>query len=376
MTTNGGAMITIKAVRDAQALFGRSYAQARNTFLEAASARGLPVHTHELELPGAQGEALATDVVLDGPADADKMLVVISGVHGVEGYCGSALQTGFLLGALDGSLPRPPDVAVLHVHAINPHGFSHGRRVTQENVDLNRNFVDFDQPLPDNAAYAQVHDHLLPAQWPPTAETERALLDYREQHGERGLQRAAWLGQYSHPDGVCWGGHAPTWSNRTFREILRRHAANVRGLGSIDIHTGLGPYGVGERIFASFHDEMLEHARRWWGALTSVQTGSSTSVAITGPIQAAIHAECAAARHAGMCLEYGTWPMHTINLALRADHWRHRQRDQVPEDVARSIHRELVQAFYPDAADWRSTVWAQGAQAYAQALAGLSAWRV
>ena len=84
----------------------------------------------ELDLKGAEGEALATDVVIDGPLDASKMLIVISGVHGVEGFTGSAVQTG-LLGL---NLSKPDDTSILYVHAINPFGFSHLRRVTQENV--------------------------------------------------------------------------------------------------------------------------------------------------------------------------------------------------------------------------------------------------
>src|SRR6202008_842025 len=115
-------------------LFSPTYAIARGKFLNAASARGLAVDSHVLGLPSAEGETLAIDVVLDGPADASKMLIVLSGVHGVEGFCGSAIQTG-LLGE---GAPMPAGTAVLHVHAINPYGFSHLRRVTQENVDLNR----------------------------------------------------------------------------------------------------------------------------------------------------------------------------------------------------------------------------------------------
>ena len=62
-------------------LFSPTYAIARGKFLNAASARGLAVDSHVLGLPSAEGETLAIDVVLDGPADASKMLIVLSGVH-------------------------------------------------------------------------------------------------------------------------------------------------------------------------------------------------------------------------------------------------------------------------------------------------------
>ncbi|MBL8351053.1 MAG: M14 family metallopeptidase [Burkholderiaceae bacterium] len=347
-------------------LFSPTYAVARRKFLQAAEARGLAVDSRVLDLAGAEGETLAIDVVLDGPADASKMLVVLSGVHGVEGFSGSAIQTGLLgLGA-----PDRPDTAVLHVHALNPYGFSHLRRVTQENVDLNRNFVDFEQPLPLNPGYAEIHDWLLPPEWPPRQEAEAALDAYRARHGARGLQRAIGLGQHEFADGMFFGGHAPTWSHRTFRSILQQYTPRVRDLASIDIHTGLGPYGVGERIFASFDASLLPRAQRWWGELTSVHDGSSTSIPLTGPIQTALAQACAQGSHTGICLEYGTWPSERMTPALRAEHWLHRRGSADPAQAA-AIRSALKAAFYPEADDWQRRVWQQGVQACQQALEGL-----
>jgi hypothetical protein len=300
------------------------------------------------------------------------MLVVLSGVHGVEGYCGSAIQTGMLRLPPSARPALGRDTAVLHVHAVNPFGFSHLRRVTQENVDLNRNFVDFGKALPVNAGYAEIHDLLLPMDWPPSPEAEAGLAAYRERHGARGLQRAIGLGQYVHADGMFFGGQAPTWSNRTFRAILQRYTRQVRKLASIDIHTGLGPYGVGERIYASFDESPASVARatRWWGELTSVVTGSSTSIPLTGPIQTALTEECAQAEHIGICLEYGTHVTEQVTGALRAEHWLHRRGQADPAQAA-AIKRELKEAFYPAADDWKRMVWRQGEQACRQAIEGL-----
>lgn len=355
-----------------QALFSASFAQARSRFIDTAMQRGLPIWTYPLNQPGAEGELLATDVVLDGPTDAQALLVVISGVHGAEGYCGSALQTGMLQGGADGSLPRPSEVAVLHVHAINPHGFSFGRRVTQEGIDLNRNFIDFSADLPRNPGYDALHDLLLPDTWPAPPEVEQALQTYRMQHGDRAYQQAVTLGQHTHPDGLFYGGQAPAWSHRTFREILRRHACRARWLGSIDLHTGLGPYGVGERIFASFDADALPLATAWWGPMTSVQAGTSNSVPMKGPIQVALHQECPQAHHVGMCLEFGTVPLADMMQALRGDHWLHRQTEPVAEPLRKAIRQTLRAAFYPEHDAWKATVWQQGAQAYRQALQGLA----
>ena len=69
-------------------------------------------------------------------------LVVSSGLHGVEGFFGSAVQIAWLeghAGRLAGDASRPP--ALVFVHAINPHGFAWRRRWNENNVDLNRNFL-------------------------------------------------------------------------------------------------------------------------------------------------------------------------------------------------------------------------------------------
>ena len=348
-------------------LFSPSYAQARAHFLEAARAAGAQLHSHTLPEPGAQGEALAMDVAVHGPAQASRVLMTTSAVHGIEGFCGSALQSGLLQ-----ALRLPPGVAVVHVHAVNPHGFSHVRRVNEDNVDLNRNFIDFDQPLPVNADYAEVHPLLLPEQWPPSPELEAALQALGERWGARRLQRAITGGQYQFPQGLWFGGLSPTWSQRTFRQVLHTHLAAARHIAWIDLHTGLGPHGHGERIFACTDaGQPLQRARQWWGKdITSVDTGSSQSVPLSGPIQMAIYEECPQAQYTGICLEFGTLPLPQMIAAMRADHWL-ALHPQAPAALQRSIREGMQQAFNPPSRAWQVRVWAQGLQAAEQALRGL-----
>jgi hypothetical protein len=362
-------------INQAIELFSATYAEARTKFLQAAAKRGLAVNSFVLPLQGVDEETLATDVVFDGPDDAESLLILMSGVHGVEGYCGSAIQ----IGALDAGLPRQArcdgKVAVLHVHAINPYGFSHSRRVTQENVDLNRNFIDFSAPLPVNAGYADIHDILVPQAWPPHPDNEAELALYRERVGQRGLQRAMSMGQYTFNDGLFFGGHEPTWSNRTFRRILQEYASQRTHIASIDIHTGLGPYGFGERIFACPEDPaVLERARSWWVNLTSVETGTSTSIPLNGPIQTAFAQECPQALQTHICLEYGTHPSGQVQTALRAEQWLYRRGSSDATERA-AIKQALKDAFYPDADDWKLPVWRQGFEAYLQAIEGLCSTR-
>ncbi|TXI60840.1 MAG: DUF2817 domain-containing protein [Limnohabitans sp.] len=350
-------------------LFSDSYREARTRFLAAASACGASVHTQVLPLSGAQGEVLAMDVAVQGPPDATRVLMTTSAVHGIEGFCGSAIQTGLLQ-----HLTLPPGVAVVHVHAVNPHGFSHARRVNEDSVDLNRNFIDFSQPLPVNADYAEVHPLLLPEQWPPSAAQQAALQALTQSWGERRMQRAITSGQYQFPEGVWFGGLTPSWSHRTFRQVLQAHLGQARHIAWIDLHTGLGPHGHGERIFACTDTgATLQRARDWWGPnITSVDTGTSQSVPLSGPIQMALYVECPTARYTGICLEFGTLPLAQMILAMRADHWLALHPEAPPEQRA-SIREGMRQAFNPPSPDWQAQVWAQGLQAARQAVQGLSA---
>ncbi|GAB4035559.1 MAG: M14 family metallopeptidase [Rubrivivax sp.] len=352
--------------------FDRSYAAAREGFLAAADALGLDVDSRVHPLRGRDGETLAMDVVLDGDPGAESLLMVSSACHGIEGYCGSGVQRALL--ADDGlrAAARAAGVAVLHVHALNPYGFSWWRRTTQENVDLNRNVHDFHAPLPANPGYEELAAAIVPRQW-PSPEAERQLAEYAERHGARALQHAISGGQHTHPQGLFYGGQAPTWSQQTLRQVLRDHAQRCRRLAWIDLHTGLGPEGVGERIFAGPDDvRAVARARAWWGErVTSIYDGSSSSARLTGLIWLLAGQECPQAEYTGIALEYGTVPLNRMIDALRADQWL----ENHPEAAApqrEAIKRQVFEAFFVDRDDWKQRILVQGREAARQAVAGLA----
>lgn len=357
--------------------FSASYAQARGKFLAAAASAGLPVTSHVHPRTGRDGEALAMDVVLDGAPDADKLLIVSSACHGVEGYCGSGVQVYALHDQEWRAKARAQGVAVLYLHALNPFGFSHVRRTTHENVDLNRNFQDFSKPLPVNEAYRTVHPLLLPERWPPDADNAAAIAAFIEKNGAGAFQAAVSRGQHEFPEGLFFGGTEPTWSNRTVRQVLRDSAQMARKIAWIDLHTGLGPSGVGERIFACKDDQAaLARARQWWGGngatpVTSIYDGSSTSAFLTGLMWMSVYQECPQAEYTGLAMEYGTLPFPEVTQALRAEHWLNIHPEASPA-LARQIKQQMMDAFYIDTDVWKDRIISQARQALLQAVDGLS----
>jgi len=354
--------------------FAQDYAGARKKFQHAAREAGARLEEHLLPgFAGPCGEPLAMDVALHGDPAAARLVVVTSGTHGLEGQCGSGAQVALLA---DGDLHarmKAAGAALLLVHAVNPHGFAHGRRVNEDNVDVNRNALDFSLPRPVNRAYQELEGLLIPPTWPPSAENRAALDAFIRERGFAHYQAALTLGQYVSPQGMFFGGDRPSWSVVTLERVLRTHGQGRSGLAWLDIHTALGPRGHGEKIQAGDPSE-LSMARFLWGAdVVSLSAGDSSSALITGAVLNMLGASCPDAHCAGIGLEYGTRPLPEVLDALRADHWMHRYRPDAPTTAR--LKAAIRAAFYDDSDDWRGMIVGQARTAVLQAAIGLAAWK-
>jgi len=353
--------------------FSETYAEARDKFFAAAKGLDLAVERHIHPVArGAFGEELSIDVTTLGDASAPGVLLLTSGTHGVEGFCGSGCQVALLHDAEFVAAVRAAGVAVVLLHALNPYGFSGLHRTNEDNVDMNRNFRDFATPSVPNRAYAEVHGFVVPATWPPAPANEARIAAYVEQHGERALQQAITGGQCEFPDGLFYGGTRPAWSNAVFRAVLRECGAHRAKIGWIDFHTGLGPRGHGEKIYSGRNVPAdLARTRNWWGDdVTSFLDGSSSSATLSGVNYNAMYDECPGVPFAGIALEFGTLPMREMIEALRADQWLMNHPD-ANEALRTAIKRQVRDAFYCDADDWKSTVYVQALAASLRAVARL-----
>jgi len=353
--------------------FSTDYADARAKFISAAEAAGAWLEHHVLTgLVGAQGETLATDVALLGSPDATSLLILSSGVHGAEGFCGSGCQVALLRDETMRALATQRGLAVMLIHAVNPYGFSHLRRTNEDNIDLNRNFIDFSRPT-HNPAYAKLHDLLVPEQWPPTEDNAQAIAAYIATHGEVAFREAVSTGQSEFAQGLFYSGTAPSWSNRTLRAILRQHGAHRRQIAWIDVHTGIGRCGHGEKIHAGLPgtNDNLRATRAIWGAdVVAAWEGESIARQVIGHAVSAVYTECPEAHSVGIALEYGTRKITSME-ALRADHWLHRYPAAARTSQREAIKREVRDAFYVDEDEWRGMIAGQCRTAVLQAVLGL-----
>lgn len=363
----------------AAACFSPSYVSARARFALAADRAGarLDIHTHD-GAHAPDGGTLSTDVAVLGPADADNALLIVSGTHGPEGFVGSAAQIA-LLDAL-ATEPRLLGVRVVLVHAINPWGFAHISRTTENNVDLNRNFIDWSGSPPSNEAYQELHACLCP---PPGSsvmlpEAEVARLGWIERHGLDAYVDGASRGQYSHADGIHYGGAASEWSNRTLETVLRRHLDGARRVALIDWHTGLGERG--EPFFLCFNEPgsaAWQRACSWWGR-GNVESGGGFEGAnrprYEGLLFHGVQRFVAPAELTGAVIEFGTRSRDDMRLALQAD--RQLKFDRTLTDGQRAALREQVlEAFSPSSPAWQQRVLGHAIALQQQALQGCIDWR-
>jgi hypothetical protein len=239
----------VALVVKARLWFSKSYAEAAGRFTIACQdllSAGHNVEHQRLNIgmKGPAGEDLAIDIAVIGSLDSGKAIISSSGVHGVEGYPGSAIQ----LSIMDALAKAPPfdDHAVIIIHAINPYGMAWWRRFNENNVDLNRNFLRLDEEysgVPEG--YENVKDFINPKTIPKKNEYSfniRALLLILK-YGFNNLKQAIAEGQYQYPTAIQYGGSKLEKGPTMLIEWLSTNLASIQKLFAIDHHTGLGPSG-------------------------------------------------------------------------------------------------------------------------------------
>ncbi len=356
--------------------FALDYTGARAKFRAAASDIGctLGEYRHP-SATGPDGEELFIDVARLGDSRAPSQLVVVSGTHGLEGLSGSAAQIGWMKSGLARSLPR--DVSILLVHAINPFGFAHGTRTTENNVDLNRNFIDHTAAYPANPGYAELYPHLLPDDWTPASllAYADAIAVFREAHGPDMLFDVQARGQYDFPQGTNFGGSQREWSNLALETIVADHLGSAERIGFIDWHTGIGDWS--DSFFLCFNDEggaLHSEAVRWWGAEKIVGQKPQGLVRpnYQGLVFHGLTKFLAGRPMVGAVIEFGTRGLN-MRRALQLDVWLKFKAERDSERV-RLLRADLHDAFVPVSAHWRESTTEQAISITQQAVEGLASW--
>lgn len=364
---NGGELLA-----SVQRSFPVSYRQARDEFLAMLpQARSFVLPDHQ----GPDGEELSVDAGWIGDSRAECALVIISGTHGPEGFCGAGIQMDWLALLKENCLPQ--NVALLVIHGLNPYGFAWDRRVTHEGCDLNRNFVDFAAGAPANPGYDELRVHFVPPALDGASfeAAREAIRKFKSLHGERAFQIARKAGQYTDPNGMFFGGFGPSWSAGVLDAIAREYVLGSRKfVAVIDVHTGLGPYGYGElqseHVAASKSQALAD--RMFGPSVTSADLGTSASIPIHGSLQLFWERLLGDGRYLYLCLEYGTFDTEAAQRVLLADQWLHVHGGGDRTGASgREVCARMRAHFCPDDLSWKEAVLFRGRQVLREALSGL-----
>lgn len=349
--------------------FSGDYAEARRRFVEAARERQARLTRIDYGGAAPDGSPLTIDVAEVGDPDADRLLIISSGLHGVEGFLGSALQLEWLRARKT----LPAGIRVALIHAIDAYGFAWLRRGDEANIDLNRNFLDDGERFEGSHPLYRALDSFFNPRRPPRRVSAFPLyaIYYLLKYSRGDLRQAIAEGQYDFPQGLFFGGHCIANGHRLLADLLPNL---VRGAGHalhLDVHTGLGPWGhlvlfpslrsSESRVLQALGgiDEFLEdHFAEDEAYITRGDLGGWCAKRFAGR------------DYLYLCAEFGTYPGSKVVEALRAENQaeHHGASDRVRDFVKRRI-REV---FAPESPRWRAEALRRGARAISASLDSLA----
>lgn len=334
--------------------FSEDYSSARARFREAGESAGAKLHELPLDNRAPDGSPLAIDIAWLGSSNPERVVVHSSGLHGVEGFTGSAIQVAIL----EQAFSIPPDGAVLCVHALNPFGMAYLRRFNENNVDLNRNFHRTGEGWSGvSVAYRRVHRFLNPTE-PPTTDFFYLLAAYLVlRYGLRPLKQAIVEGQYEFPKGLFFGGKQLERGPSLYLSWLVSHLGSVNRGFAIDVHTGLGKWCQESLFLRSSSGGDSELAKRLNWLLISDPSEGGVGYQIRGGYANVFDVLDPQPQMYVVTQEFGTYPSLKVLHALREENrWQH-YGDGTVDHPAKLRLREM---FTPQSKEWRNFVVSRG----------------
>ncbi|KAF0689532.1 Aste57867_19035 [Aphanomyces stellatus] len=226
--------------------FSESYYDARALFRDSARAANAKLHAIPYPI---ESMDLTIDVAILPGTSPSSLVIHLSGMHGVEGFAGGAIQSALLSNASFTSAAHVP--TIVFVHAVNPFGFAKLRRFNEHNVDLNRNHLTPEEFTaarardPNHAGYEDISHLLNPPEHNDMAFWLGSVYSVLTR-GFLAVKRAIVAGTYHNPRGIFYGGHELEPSHRLLHAFFAAQfdLATITRVAFVDVHTGLGPTGA------------------------------------------------------------------------------------------------------------------------------------
>jgi len=337
--------------------FSADFFAAQSRFQKAtgeARIECLPIATK-----GPNGESLSIDIAWIGPRSPRSALIHSSGLHGVEGFAGSAVQ----LQLLDHPPVLPPDTALVLVHILNPFGMSWLRRVNSNNVDLNRNCLEGQEYQGAPEAYGALDSLLNPKSAPSNDHFVLRAIWPILRFGMSALKQAIAGGQYDYPNGLFFGGKQLQQEMTEYRRFLATALTSVERVIAIDVHTGLGKRAEDTLLVDARH---YEARRRQFGdRVRPLNPERGPAYRVRGDLQWMINGVFSRADVSFVGQEFGTYsPIQVVGALRQENRWHHYGDGTLDHPTKRHL-REM---FCPDDPHWRNAVLTRGRDLISQAM--------
>ena len=367
-----GPHLILAAVRQPEPENGFPYSDSFHTEYDQvrshlqALAASLEAETYSYPLDKADGLYIDT-LYLPASAEQTNLVVLTTGVHGIEGYIGAAMLDVFF-----GEVwPRldPENTGILVVANVNPYGMKYLRRYNENNVDLNRNFIlDWDSfDLATNKEYPKVDTFLGPtgkignAFWHEVG-FYGSLAKTAVTEGADTISDALLGGQYEYPEGVYYGGNGDEASTVWLKDVFARClAGEYENIVHLDIHSGYGPrYNM--VIFNSVYETMNEaQSQKAFGYEHIIAYDSEAFYATTGDTTDFFYrlADSVNSDKAlySTCFEFGTigdaFFDTILSLKYTVDENRNHWYPTENETSAEIVRQNYLELFYPTETAWR-----------------------
>jgi hypothetical protein len=345
--------------------FSPDYFTARARFHEKVEKAKGRLQSLELEAKGPNAEPLNIDIAWFGAEPPRHVFLHCAGLHGVEGFPGSAIQLQFLN---DGIPSVPDDAAIGLVHILNPYGMAWLRRFNENNVDLNRNFLAPDEDYKGAPpGYKKLDAFLNPPSLPTWDFFSLRGGWLIARYGMSALTQTVAGGQYEYPRGLFFGGKQFEEGPRKYQAYIAERLATVERLVVIDVHTGLGPFGEASLMAAGFLEcsPLYDEIRNAFGKCVAPVVSEEIEFFCQGAHETIFPRVRPNARVYFVTQEFGTYSSVKVLHALREENRWHHHGDGSVDHPAK---RKLLETFSPDNDSWQQLVLSRGKELLGQAL--------
>ena len=372
LATVVGPSIILSAVRQPEVeesyaysdSFYDSYEEIRTHLQELTGELGVEISSYAVD----ENDGLYIDsFYLPSTKEKTNLVVLTTGVHGMEGYIGATMLDVFfqeVYPTLDTA-----NTGVLVVANVNPYGMKYFRRYNENNVDLNRNFIlDWDNfDLSSNKEYPKVDTFLGPTGkignglWHEVG-FYLSLAKTAITEGADTVSDALLTGQYEYPQGVYYGGNGDEASTVYLKDVFSQCLDSAyENIVHIDIHSGYGPrYNM--VIFNSVYETMSEkESQEAFGYDHVIAYDSESFYATTGDTTDFFYRlaeqKQAQAELYSTCFEFGTIGDEFFDTILslkytideNRNHW-YPTDNKLTEQI---IHENYMELYYPTETAWR-----------------------